>query len=127
MPTKRYKVTLCEEEREELQRLISTGKAAASKRLRAQILLKADQGLLGPGWTDAQIGEAFDGGRITVGRTRKALVKNGLEAARQRKPREHPPVPRKLDGHGEAQLIALACAEPPAGYAKWPLQLYADK
>lgn len=127
MPTKRYKVTLLEEEREDLQRLISTGKAAAYKRIRAQILLKADQGLLGPGWTDEQIGAAFDVGRITVGRTRKALVENGLEAALQRKPREHPPVPRKLDGHAEAQLIALACSEPPVGHAKWTLQLYADK
>ena len=127
MPTKHYKVTLCKEEREELHRLISTGKAAAYKRLRAQILLKADQGPLGPGWTDEQIGEALDVGRVTVGRTRQALVESGLEAALQRKPREHPPVPRKLDGTAEAQLIALACSDPPEGHAKWTLQLYADK
>lgn len=127
MPTKHYKVNLCEEERQALHRLISTGKAAAYKRRRAQILLKADQGPLGPGWTDEQIGEALDVGRITVGRTRKALVESGLEAALERKPREHPPVARKLDGTAEAQLIALACSAPPEGHAKWTLQLYADK
>ena len=127
MPTKRYKVTLLEEERNDLQRLVSTGKTAASKRRRAQILLKTDQGSLGPAWTDTHICEAFDVGRLTVGRTRQAFVLNGLEAVLQRKPREHPPVPRKLDGQGEAQLIALACSKPPAGRAQWTLQLYADK
>jgi hypothetical protein len=45
----------------------------------------------------------------------------------QRKEREHPPVPRKLDGSGEAQLIALACSEPPQGHSQWTLQLYADE
>jgi Homeodomain-like domain len=127
MPAKRYKVPLLPEERDNLQRLVSTGKAAAYKRTRAQILLKADQSTQGPAWTDQQIGEAFDVGRLTVERTRKALVLDGLETALQRKQREHPPVPRKLDGDGEAQLIALACSAPPEGHAQWTMQLYADK
>jgi hypothetical protein len=127
MPTKRYQVTLLAEERHDLQRLVSTGKTAAYKRIRAQILLKADQGPLGPAWTDEQICQALDVGRVTVGRTRKAFVLSGLESALQRKPREHPPVPRKLDGKGEAQLVALACSKPPDGHAQWTLQLYADK
>lgn len=127
MPAKYYKVNLCPEERDELQRLVSTGKAAAYKRARAQILLKADQGPDGPAWTDEQISEAFDVGRVTVERTRKALVLEGLPAALQRKARERPPVPRKLDGSGEAHLIALACSAPPEGRSQWTLQLYADK
>lgn len=127
MPAKHYKVKLLPEEREELQRLVSTGKAAAYKRTRAQILLKADQGPEGPAWTDQQICDAFEVGRITVERTRKALVLAGVPVALQRKAREHPPVPRKLDGSGEAQLIALACSEPPAGHSQWTLQLYADE
>ena len=32
-----------------------------------------------------------------------------------------------LDGEGEAHLIALACSEPPEGYARWHLRLLADK
>lgn len=127
MPAKHYKVNLLPEEREELQRLVSTGKAAAYKRTRAQILLKADQGPEGPAWTDQQIGEAFEVGRITVERTRKVLVLEGVPVALQRKAREHPPVPRKLDGSGEAQLITLACSEPPVGHSQWTLHLYADE
>lgn len=127
MPAKRYKVNLCPEECDELQRLVDTGKASASKRRRAQILLKADQSLTGPAWTDEQICDAFDVGQLTVSRTRKAFVLEGLDATLQRKTREHPPVARKLDGDGEAQLITLACSTPPEGYAKWTMQLYADK
>lgn len=127
MPAKRYKVHLLPEERDNLQRLVSTGKAAAYKRTRAQILLKADQSTQGPAWTDQHIGEAFDVGRLTVERTRKALVLDGLETALQRKQREHPPVPSTLDGDGEAQLIALACSAPPEGHTHWTMQLYADK
>jgi hypothetical protein len=127
MPAKYYKVNLCPKERAELQSLVSTGKAAAYKRTRAQILLKADQGPDGPAWTDQQICNAFDVGRVTVERTRKTLVLEGLPAALQRQKREHPPVPRKLDGSGEAQLIALACSDPPEGYSQWTLQLYADE
>ena len=127
MPAKRSKVNLLPEERNELQSLVSTGKAAAYKRTRAQIFLKADQGPEGPAWMDQPICEAFDVGRVMVERTRKALVLEGLPAALQRKAREHPPVPRKLDGSGEAQLIALACSEPPEGQSRWTLQLYADE
>jgi len=127
MPAKYYKVNLLPEERDELQSLVSTGKVAAYKRTRAQILLKADQGPDGPAWSDQKICDAFDVGRMTVERTRKALVLEGLPAALQRKAREHPPVPRKLDGSGEAQLITLACSEPPAGHSQWTLQLYADE
>jgi hypothetical protein len=118
MPAKHYQVNLLPDERDELQRRVSTGKVAAFKRRRAQILLQADQSPQGPAWTDEQICVAFAVGQLTVSRTRQAFVLEGLQATLQRKEREHPPVPRKLDGDGEAQLIALACSKPPEGYAK---------
>ena len=34
---------------------------------------------------------------------------------------------KMVDGDMEAHLIALACGEPPAGYARWSLRLLADK
>jgi hypothetical protein len=33
---------------------------------------------------------------------------------------------RKLDGAGEAHVIALACSAPPAGRERWTLRLLAD-
>src|SRR2546427_9426903 len=56
---KKYVVTLTQEERTDLQKLISTGKAAARKLLHARILLKADGSPAGPCWSDAQISQAL--------------------------------------------------------------------
>lgn len=120
-------MSLLPQERDDLDRLVSTGTASAYKRTRAQILLKADQSPQGRAWTDQHICDAFDVGRLTVERTRKACVLGDVEAALRRKQRQHPPVPSKLDGAGEAQLITLACSAPPEGHAQWTMQLYADK
>lgn len=44
-----------------------------------------------------------------------------------RKKRETPPIPSKTDGEVEAHIIAMACSEPPEGYARWTLRLLAQK
>ena len=44
-----------------------------------------------------------------------------------RKQRATPPVPAKVTGEVEAHIIALACSEPPEGYARWTLRLLAEK
>ena len=126
MPAKRYRVTLSGEERSGLHRLVSIGEAAAYKRRRAQILLKADQGVDQPTWTDQQISEAFDVGRVTVERTRKAFVLEGMESALNRKKQDRPSH-LKFDGEKEAQLVALRCSSPPQGRERWTLKLLADK
>jgi transposase len=126
MPAKKYKVTLTEDERNTLTRLISTGKAAARKLTHARILLNADASEGQPGWTDKQISEALHVSPRTIERAREALVQEGLEAALNRKnpARTRPP---KLDGEKEAHLIALACSTPPEGRERWTMQLLADK
>ena len=44
-----------------------------------------------------------------------------------RKKRKTPPVAAKVTGDVEARIIALACTDPPKGYAKWTLRLLADR
>jgi transposase len=123
---KKYIVTLTEEERRMLQGMLSKGKAAARKLMHARILLKADASPGGPRWRDAQIAEGLDVGRATVERVRRAFVEEGLEAAlERRKPRRQ--YERRLDGDGEAHLIALACQKPPEGRSRWTLRLLADR
>jgi transposase len=123
---KKYIVTLTPEERRLLQEMLSRGKAAARKLMHARILLKADVAADGPGWNDEAIVEALEVGRATVERVRKEFVEEGLEAAlERRKPRRQ--YRRKLDGDGEAHLIALACQEPPEGRSRWTLRLLADR
>jgi hypothetical protein len=63
----------------------------------------------------------------TVENLRKRLVTEGFEAAVERKQRASPPTPPKLDGEGEAKLIAMRLGKPPAGYGRWSLQLLANE
>ena len=122
----KYVVRLTEEEQATLESLVGDRRVAADKRLRARMLLKANVGVGGPGWSDEKIGEAFEVGVSTIHRLRQRLIEEGLEAALVRKPRSRPRVP-KLDGEKEARLVALACSDPPEGRARWTLQLLADK
>jgi transposase len=123
---KKYIVTLTKEERQLLQAMLSRGKAAARKLMRARILLKADESPGGAEWSDDQIAEGLEVGRATVERVRKAFVEEGLEAAlERRKPRRQ--YLHALDGDGEAHLIALACGQAPEGRSRWTLRLLADR
>ena len=90
------------------------------------MLLKADEAAGGPAWADARITAAFDCGTATVERVRRRFVEEGLEVALSpyRTPRRR--YRRKLDGEQEAQLLMLACSQPPAGRARWTLRLLAD-
>jgi hypothetical protein len=122
---KKYIVRLSDEERGVCQEVVKRLKGSSEKVKRAQILLKADAD--GPGWSDTKIAEAFDCRVQTVETLRKRLVIEGFEAALERKRRATPPTPRKLDGAGEAKLIAMRLGKPPAGYGRWSLQLLADE
>ena len=128
MSEKRYRVSLTAAERAELEVLIKRGKqVAARKRLHAQALLKADEGELGPSWTDARISEAYDIHTSTVKSLRQRLVAEGLESALNRKQQQHPSRPRKLDGAAEARLIATVQGPPPQGRSRWTLRLLSDR
>ena len=122
---KKHKVDLTAEERQTLETLVRKGEHSALKLMRAHILLKADSN--GPGWTDAQIADAFGCHERTVSNVRKRFALRGRLSALQRKPQSHPSHVRKLDGQGEARLIALACSDPPEGFARWTLHLLADE
>jgi transposase len=122
---KKYIVRLSDEERRQLTKLTNKGKAAAAKIRHAHILLKADAD--GPAWTDAKIAASFSVSVNTVLGVRQRLVEQGLEAALNRKPQEHPSRTPRLDGEGEARLLALRCSAPPAGHARWTLRLLADQ
>ena len=123
---KQYVVRLPEEERARLRTIIGRGGAPARALAHARILLKANQGEAGPGWTDAAIAAAVEVDPTTVARVRKRYVTDGVEAAL------HPKAPdreyrRRLDGEQEARLVALTCGRPPAGRPRWTLRLLAER
>ena len=99
---KKYRVALAEEEQQELKGLVSRGRAAAYRQTHARILLLCDENQANGPMKDEEVA--------------RALQKEQLNRR-----------PKKLDGHDEAQLIALACSQPPEGRASWTLQLLADR
>jgi len=123
---KKYQVTLTQVERDELQTLLKQERVAARKRIHAQILLRVDEADDQTGWTDQQTAAAYHVRVKTVERVRKRFVEQGFEAAVQaRAPQDNHY--RKFDGKTEAKLIQIACSTPPAGFARWTLQLMADE
>ena len=126
MMVKRYRVGLAEEEQEELMALVSKGRAAAYRQTHARILLLCDENQADGAMKDEEIARALRVGTATVERVRRRCVEEGLEAAlgrRQQLNRRQ----RKLDGAGEARLMAMACSQPPKGRAAWTLRLMADQ
>ncbi len=126
MSQKRYIVKLTEEERVYLEGMLKKGKHPAALLTKVRILLKADASHPAGGCTDAWICEALSLQKNRPEEIRKLFVEEGLERVLMRKKRETPSVPPIFDGEKEARLIALACSEPPAGRARWTLQLLAD-
>src|SRR6476619_4386511 len=116
----RYRVELSQAERDELTAMLSGGKHAARKLKRAQILLAADAGS-----GDEEIARAVSVGGSTVYRTKRRFVEGNLERALSEEPR--PGAERKLTGKEEALLVATACSNPPAGRARWTLDLLAGE
>lgn len=113
-------VHLSEEQRDELNSLVSKGKHSARKIKRAQILLSSDQQK-----EAKEISETISVDLQTVYNVCKRFVKEGLEVALNEKPR--PGAPTKLDTRGEAFAIAIACSQPPEGRTCWTMQMIADK
>jgi len=119
----KYLVELSDEQRQQLEKLTSSGRYTARQIRRAQILLKSDPKV---NWSYEQIAEAFDVSAVTIAKVRKAFVEHGLEVALQRKKPERE-YEHTLDGEGEAHLIALACSQPPTGRKHWSLRLLRDR
>lgn len=120
MPRKKYIIDLSDTERAELMALTSKGSLRARKMKRAQILLRASEGL-----TDAAIVAALQVSRPCVERVRQRFVEGGLTRALNDGPR--PGKRRKLTGKQEARLIAEACSTPPEGHVHWSMRLLAGR
>ena len=119
MPTKKYLVTLEDDERAHLEHLLHGGTHATRKVTRARILLKAAEGA-----EDSAIAATLAVGRATVERTRRRFVEEGLGVLEER-PR--PGTLPKLDAKAQARLIAEACSAAPEGRQRWTLHLLADR
>jgi transposase len=123
---KKHHIRLSEEERAHLEGILRKGQASALRQRHARILLLADTKGPGGGREDLEIARAVQVGHATVERVRRICVEHGLERALEPKDPDRN-YPRKLDGKGEAQLLALSCGAAPAGHARWTLRLLAAR
>jgi hypothetical protein len=123
---KKYVVKLMEAERTVLQKLIATGKAAARKLLHTRVLLKVDLSSQGSCWSVGEISEALEVSPATIQRVCQQFVEQGLTAALERRLPRGQRI-RRLDGEGEAHLIALMCSSVPTGHNRWTIRLLAKK
>jgi transposase len=123
--TKRYSINLSDEEGRELLFIIKKGETPVSRIKHAQILLNSDQN--GPNKTDREIAEFIKCHPQTVFNVRKKYSEMGLEPALYRKHRESSPIQPIVDGKKEAQLISIACSQPPEGRSRWTFKLLSER
>jgi len=117
-------VTLTDQQRETLTKIVKYLDGSPAKVRRSQVLLKADH--VSGGWTDQQIAEAYSCRVQTVENIRKRFCVEGFDATVSKK-REHVPRGPRLDGEQEAKVIALRLGEAPEGYSNWTLRLLQTK
>jgi transposase len=117
---RKERLELTETERQKLQELVRKGENQARAITRARLLILSDQG-----WEDQKIADALQIGRATVERVRRRAVREGVETALVDRPR--PGQQRKLDAKQEAQLVAIACSDPPPGQKRWTVRLLMEE
>jgi transposase len=117
---KRYRVTLTDQEREQLR-------ARARKRTAPVRMVRWAQALLlvAEDKTDQEIAEQLRMCVATLERLRRRFVDEGLEASLRERPR--PGARPKLGSKEQAFLVALACTRPPEGRLRWTMQMLADR
>jgi hypothetical protein len=123
----RYRVTLTDKERFELENLTKNGKVPVWKCLNARALLLCDTSGDKSPWTEIKIAEALGMSVRKIEYLKKRFVEHGLEAALGRKRRETPPREIRYDGAFDARLMHLACSPAPEGHTRWTVRLLSEK
>lgn len=116
---RKYTVALTAEERSELERMVSVGRHAARSITRARILL-----LVEAGRSDKDITGVLGICGATISNTTGRFADERLGALNER-PRCGGAV--KLTGDVRARMTAIASTTPPEGYARWTLNMIADR
>ena len=125
MAKRKYIVTLSEEERSSLKKLVQKGKVSEFRMRHAAILLKLDDIPENREWTGKTIAKAHNTNENSITHIAKRFVEEGLESALNRRPQENRS--RKIDGDIEAKVIALTCSNPPCGHERWSIRLLRDE
>src|ERR1035437_1780775 len=122
----RYKVTLTNDERGQLQSILSKGKHTSLQFRNSCILLNVDESEQSNITTNSQIAQILQINTKSIERLKQRFVEDGFDACIERK--IYPDVrDSKTDGDFEAHLIAISCSKAPKGFSRWSLRMLADK
>jgi putative transposase len=116
---KKEHVKLTETDRAFLEALIRKGELKARAYRRALGILELDRGK-----SLTEVAKTLQVSIASVSNWAKEYRERGLQVI-QDQPRSGRPI--VIDGQQRAKITALACSEPPEGYAQWSLRLLADK
>jgi len=116
---KKQHVKLSEIDREFLENLISQDELTAKAYRRALALLELNRGQ-----TYIAVSKTLQVTQTTLATWAKKYQENGLQMLADQ-PRSGRPI--EIEGNQRAKITALACSDPPEGYAEWNLRLLADK
>lgn len=116
---KKQHVSLTDPDKVYLENLLCKGSLKARKQKRAYALLELNRGK-----TFGEVAKSLSAAYQTVSGWSKKYKSEGLSFLDD-KPRSGRPI--GLSGEDRAKITAIACSEPPEGYARWSLRLLADK
>ncbi len=113
---KSSQVQLPSRDKQFLKGFRSKGQHSARETTRAHILLALEAGV-----PTVQIQEVLGVSRMVIWRARSAYQEKGLDYALYDAAR--PGQPAKYGTDQEAEVVALACSQPPEGAARWTIRL----
>ena len=125
MSAKKHIIVLNEQEREQLEKMARSNQRSIREKTRARILLCTDTNrsrAAGGCCKDSEVAARLACTEWTVSQLRRRTCERSVlevithQAQSKRKA-------RKLNGRQEAQLVAVTCSAPPAGVARWSLNL----
>lgn len=122
----KYKVSLAQNERQQLLSITKGGTHTSKKFMHALILLNCDEGEFSEKVNNEDVARILKIGERTIDRVKKKFVEEGYDAALENRPTTRV-YDRKADGDVEAHLVALSCSEAPEGFSRWSLRLLAEK
>ena len=130
MSSKKYRISLSQDERAKLEKVGRSSRRSPREKLRARILLLADESDPNPvsdnSPSDSYIAKQVRCAPLTVSKLRNRAAVRGAVESVFHKPQQNRKA-RALDGEKEAQLIATVCSVPPAGRKRWTLRLIKDR
>lgn len=121
-------IYLSVEEQNYLQKVVKSGMHNSHEITRARVLLMLDRSGKSDHVRYKRTAEYANISVQAVYNMRDEFLSNhNVESYLTRKKRSTPPVPAKLDGKAEANIIALACSKAPEGYSRWTIRLLTAK